>query len=86
MTETFYRLASGVRLREKDGEAMLLVPEGIVTLNDTAAAALGLADGSRDLDAIVATLAERFDASPNTLAQDVRDLFDAMLSRGFVTE
>lgn len=87
MNATVYRLSRGVRLRrETDGEAMLLVPEGIVTLNDTAAAALELADGSRDLDAIVAALADRFDAPHSTLAQDVRDLFDAMLSRGFVTE
>jgi coenzyme PQQ biosynthesis protein PqqD len=87
MKPALYRLARGVRLRqEADGEAMLLVPEGIVALNDTAAAALELADGSRDFDAIVSALAERFEASQAMLAQDVRELFDALASRGFVTE
>lgn len=86
MNQIVYRLARGVRLRrESDGEAMLLVPEGIVALNDTAAAALELADGSRDLEAIVATLAERFEAPQTELAQDVNDLFDSLVSSGFVT-
>jgi pyrroloquinoline quinone biosynthesis protein D len=86
MNRTVYRLARGVRLRrETGGEAMLLVPEGIVALNDTAAAALELADGSRDLAAIVAELAERFEAPQTELAQDVNDLFDSLASSGFVT-
>jgi pyrroloquinoline quinone biosynthesis protein D len=86
VNQIVYRLARGVRLRrESDGEAMLLVPEGIVALNDTAAAALELADGSRDLEAIVATLAERFEAPQTELAQDVNDLFDSLVSSGFVT-
>lgn len=83
-----YRLARGVRLRrETDGEAMLLVPEGIVSLNDTAAAALELADGSRTLEAIVDVLAERFDAGASgdaRLAADVRELLEELATRGFV--
>ncbi len=80
-----YRLARGVRLRRQaDGEAMLLVPEGIVSLNDTAAAALELADGSRSLEAIVATLAERFEAESTLMERDVRDLLEELATRGFV--
>ena len=82
-----YRLARGVRLRRQaDGEAMLLVPEGIVSLNDTAAAALELTDGSRTLEAIVDTLSERFEADTERLRADVRGLLDDLVARGFVTE
>jgi coenzyme PQQ biosynthesis protein PqqD len=84
--ETRYRLERGVRLRRQTGgDSMLLVPEGIVSLNDTAAAALELADGSRSFEAIVAVLAERFDAPLQTLSEDVRELLDAFVARGFVT-
>ncbi len=85
MTQTRYRLERGVRLRRQTGgDSMLLVPEGIVSLNETAAAALELADGSRSFEAIVAALAERFDAPEPALAQDVRELLDALVARGFV--
>jgi coenzyme PQQ biosynthesis protein PqqD len=81
-----YRLARGVRLRRQTGgEAMLLVPEGIVSLNETAAAALELADGSRSLDAIVDSLAERFEADRYELEGDVRALLDEFVDRGFLT-
>ncbi|GAC1304183.1 MAG: pyrroloquinoline quinone biosynthesis peptide chaperone PqqD [Vulcanimicrobiaceae bacterium] len=80
-----YRLARGVRLRrESDGSALLLVPEGIVTLNETAAAVLQLADGSRDVETIAEALAERFEATAETLEADVRDLLEDFVSRGYV--
>ena len=80
-----YRLARGCRLRrEANGQAILLVPEGIVTLNETAAAALELADGSRSLDSIASTLAERFEDPNGALIRDVRDLLDDFATRGYV--
>lgn len=86
MTGTCYRLQRGVRLRRSDcGAAMLLIPEGIVELNDTAAAALELIDGSRDLDAVAIELAHRFDADPADVRSDVRDLLDTFVERGFLT-
>ncbi len=86
MSETLYKLAPGVRLRrETGGEAMLLVPEGIVSLNDTAAATLELADGRRTVATIVAALAERFDAAEPLLEGDVRELLDELALRGFVS-
>jgi coenzyme PQQ biosynthesis protein PqqD len=85
VSAALYRLARGVRLRRQaGGEAMLLVPEGILSLNDTAAAALELADGSRDFETIVAALSKTFDASQSILSQDVRELFEALVARGFV--
>lgn len=71
--------------REPSGAAYLMIPEGIVTINETAAAALELADGTRDFDAIVAALGKRFDDAGGTLSDDVRELFDAFAERGFIT-
>lgn len=86
MTGVRYRLARGMRLRrEPSGDAYLMIPEGIVTINETAAAALELADGTRDVDTIVAALGERFDDAGGTLSNDVRELFDAFAERGFIT-
>ncbi len=86
MTTNRYRLARGMRLhRDADGSASLLVPEGIVSLNETAAAALALADGTRDDDDIAAALAERFDDPEGTLASDVRALLDDLAECGFLT-
>jgi len=80
-----YRLARGMRLREnEDGTGLLLVPEGVVNLNTTATATLALVDGTRDADAIVAALAERFEAQPGELADDVRSLLAALVERGFL--
>jgi len=84
---TTYALARGIRLRrEEDGSALLLVPEGIVTLNAPAAAALEmLGNGARDFDAIVAGLAADFDDPEGSLATDVRVLLDDLAERGYLT-
>ncbi len=86
MTETAtYRLARGIRLRrEADGSVLMLVPEGIVTLNETAFAALELADGERSTAAISSTLAARFDAPDGALEADVSDLFAEFAARGYL--
>jgi coenzyme PQQ biosynthesis protein PqqD len=75
-----------MRLRhDADGSATLLVPEGIVALNETAAAALALADGTRDDDDIATALAERFDDPDGTLRSDVAELLRELAERGFLT-
>ena len=85
MTGERYRLAPGMRLRrEPNGDVFLMIPEGIVALNQPAAEALELADGTRDLDAIVATLRERFEDADDALARDVRALFAEFAERGFL--
>ncbi len=83
---TAHKLARGVRLRrEPDGSSLLLVPEGIVELNEPAAAALELANGSRSTDEIVAALSEQFDDPDGTLRADVFALLADLAERGFVT-
>ncbi len=82
-----YRLARGVRLKTTDcGEALLLVPEGVVRLNETAAATLELIDGVHDAAQVAHTLAERFEADEADVARDVADLLAAFARRGFVID
>ena len=80
------RLASGARLRydEIREEHLLLVPEGVVRLNPTAAAVLELCDGERSLDDIVGTLAARYEGAD--VRDDVRGLVDAMAQKGLVVD
>ena len=68
------RIAKGVRLRmdSATGKTVLLFPEGIVELNQTAQEILSRCDG-RALSEIVRDLAEEYDADPATLAADVRE-------------
>ena len=80
------RLATGARLRydEVREEHLLLIPEGAVRLNPTAAEVLGLCDGERSLDAIVGGLAARYGGAD--LRADVQELVDAMAQRGLVVD
>jgi pyrroloquinoline quinone biosynthesis protein D len=72
----------GVRLRtEDDGSAMLLVPEGAVKLNASAAAALALVNGERTLDEIVAEICARFDVADERARDDVTALFERLRLR-----
>ena len=80
------RLVTGARLRydEVREEHLLLVPEGAVRLNPTAAKVLGLCDGDRSLDDIVDVLCERYDGSD--VGDDVRGLVDAMAQKGLLVD
>jgi pyrroloquinoline quinone biosynthesis protein D len=72
----------GVRLRvEDDGSAMLLVPEGAIKLNASAAAALGLVNGERTLDEIIAQICARFDVADARARADVTALFERLRVR-----
>jgi pyrroloquinoline quinone biosynthesis protein D len=80
------RLVTGARLRydEVREEHVLLIPEGAVRLNPTAAEVLELCDGERSLDAIVGELSARYDGAD--VRDDVRGLVDAMAQRGLVVD
>jgi pyrroloquinoline quinone biosynthesis protein D len=80
------RLATGARLRydEVREEHLLLIPEGAVRLNPTAAEVLGLCDGERSLDDIVGALSARYDGAD--LRDDVVELVDAMAQKGLVVD
>jgi pyrroloquinoline quinone biosynthesis protein D len=83
---THPRLVIGARLHYDDvrSEHVLLIPEGVVRLNPTAAEVLGLCDGERSLDDIVGALSARYNGAD--LAEDVRELVDAMTQRGLVVD
>lgn len=75
----------GVRFRrDRDGNALLLVPEGALQLNGTAGAAVELVDGSRTLGDIADVLVERFDVARDDAVAGVRDVFDRLIARGFL--
>ena len=80
------RLVTGARLRydEVREEHLLLIPEGAVRLNSTAAAVLELCDGERSLDDIVGALSARYEGTD--VRDDVLGLVDAMAQRGLVVD
>jgi pyrroloquinoline quinone biosynthesis protein D len=80
------RLVTGARLRydEVREEHVLLVPEGAVRLNPTAAEVLELCDGERSLEDIVGALSARYEGVD--VRDDVVELVDAMAQRGLVVD
>ena len=80
------RLVTGARLQYDDvrEEHLLLVPEGAVRLNPTAAAVLELCDGERSLDEIVGTLSERYTGAD--LRDDVLGLVNGLTQKGLVVD
>jgi pyrroloquinoline quinone biosynthesis protein D len=80
------RLVTGARLRydEVREEHVLLIPEGVVRLNPTAAEVLELCDGARSVDDIVGALSARYEGAD--VREDVRELVDAMAQRGLVVD
>jgi pyrroloquinoline quinone biosynthesis protein D len=80
------RLATGARLSYDDvrEEHVLLIPEGAVRLNPTAAEVLELCDGERSLDDIVGALSARYEGAD--LRDDVVELVDAMAQKGLVVD
>jgi pyrroloquinoline quinone biosynthesis protein D len=81
------RLATGARLQYDDvrEEHLLLVPEGAVRLNATAAEVLNLCDGERSVDDIVATLSARYGGAGD-VTDDVRELLAGLGQRGLVVD
>ena len=80
------QLVTGARLRydEVREEHLLLIPEGAVKLNETAAQVLELCDGGRSVEDIAGTLSARYDGAD--VGDDVRGLIDGMAARGLVVD
>jgi pyrroloquinoline quinone biosynthesis protein D len=79
------RLARGVRL-ELDGttgNGVLLFPEGIMELNETAREILARCDG-RTLSEITRALVEEYDVDLAALAADVREILADLQHRKLV--
>jgi pyrroloquinoline quinone biosynthesis protein D len=67
----------GVRNRH-----ILLYPEGLVALNPTAAEILGLCDGQRTVEEIVAVLGSRY--ASGGITADVQELLAGLAAKGLV--
>jgi pyrroloquinoline quinone biosynthesis protein D len=79
------RLARGVRLQvdRSTGKSVLLFPEGILELNETAQEILSRCDGQTVGD-IFRSLAQAYDADLATLAADVREILGDLKRRKLV--
>ena len=79
------RLARGVRLQidSTTRKSVLLFPEGIVELNETAQEILARCDG-RPLSDIALGLAEEYEVDLATLAVDVREILADLQRRKLV--
>jgi len=79
------RLTKGVRLQTDSTtrKSVLLYPEGIVELNETAREILSRCDG-RTVGEIVQALAEEYDADVIALATDVRETLTDLQQRKLV--
>lgn len=77
-------LAIGTRLQYDDvrGQNMLLVPEGVVNLNESALEVLQLCDGKSTVGEIIATLQGRYPGAD--LGDDVCELLGGIAERGLI--
>ena len=68
------KIARGVRLQTdaKTGNSVLLFPEGVLELNETAREIVTRCDG-KTVTEIIRALAQEYDADPKMLAADVQE-------------
>jgi pyrroloquinoline quinone biosynthesis protein D len=81
---TVPRVAPKARLHwdEVRERHVLLYPEGLVALNETAAAILQLCDGDRPVEQIIAALKFRYQAG--AIERDVATLLQGLAAKGLV--
>ncbi len=79
------RIVPSHRLQWEEAQQcfVLLYPEGMVTLNPSAAEVLKRCDGSHDFDGIVADLRQRF-PDAGSLETDVANFVREALQRGWI--
>lgn len=77
------RIRKGVRAQydHTRGSHVVLFPEGVLVLNDTAAAVVGLCDGETSVEAIARKLADDFDGVE---PRDVAELLERLAARRVV--
>ena len=79
------RLARGVRLQtdSKTGNSVLLFPEGVLELSETARDILTRCDG-RTANEIIQALAEEYEVDTQMLAADVRETLADLQQRKLI--
>ncbi|AXY43421.1 pyrroloquinoline quinone biosynthesis peptide chaperone PqqD [Halomonas sp. JS92-SW72] len=81
------RLRPGWRLQWEEAQQrhVLLYPEGMVQLNDTAGAILGELDGQRDVQAVIQRLEARYPQAPTgAIALDVQAFLVDASQQGWI--
>jgi pyrroloquinoline quinone biosynthesis protein D len=63
---------------------VLLAPERVLMPDETSVAILELCDGSTSVDEIVDVLAKRFDSNREAIQEDVVELLQSLLDRGYL--
>lgn len=79
------RLRPGYRLQWEPAQHshVLLYPEGMIRLNDSAAAILTRCDGQTSLSDLIDALAAEYPGEA-TLAEDIREFIDLARQRGWI--
>jgi len=79
-------LSRGVRLQtdRKTGDPVLLFPEGLLYLSETAHEILNRCDGRKTISSIISELAEEYEADSESLRQDVLDCLEDLYQRKLV--
>ena len=79
-------LAAKVRLQVDTarGESVLLYPEGILVLNATAEEIVRRCDGRTTVDDVIRALANEYEASEETLRQDVLETLADLRARNLI--
>lgn len=86
-TKRIYRLRPGWRLQweEVQQRHVLLYPEGMVKLNESAGAILGQLNGQRNVDEVIARLQAQFPQAPDgAIAEDVHAFLAEALEQGWI--
>ena len=80
------KLAPGVRwqIDRATGEAVLLYPEGILILNETAREIVTRCDGKTTIAEIVAALAAEYESSAAALESDIAECLDDLRRRKLI--
>ena len=82
------RIADGLRLQweKSQAEYVLLYPEGMIKLNNSAAEILKLCDGHHSVTTIIAALKNKYTACNVTdLTQDIYNFLTEVLQKGWIT-
>jgi len=84
--QTIPLLPRGVRLRHDParGGEVLLAPERVVKLDETAHAVLAQIDGQRDLATIAGQLAQEYAMDAETILKDIVQLVAGLHARGLL--
>ncbi len=79
------RLAPGVKLRQdaKRG-AVLMAPERVLELDETAQAIVAQFDGVKRVSDIAAALAKEYDAKASDIQADIEHLLRDLTAKGYV--